>query len=76
MKPVVDRLRERFGEQIDFTVYAEVNDDAEAGRFADSHGVTGIPAMMLVSSDGTELQRWLGSRPEDVLAEAMEDAVR
>lgn len=74
MKPVVDGLSQRYGDKIEFKIYAEVNSDPEGNKLAGEHGVNGIPAMMLVAPDGTEEKRWVGGQPESELTGAFDDA--
>ena len=72
MKPVVDRLQGDYVNRVDFLVYADVNSDAEASEFANRQQVSAIPTMMLVSADGTEIARWVGSQSEVSLRQALD----
>ena len=60
MKPVVDGLQASYSDRLDFVVYADANADQDISRFADDQGVQYVPTMMLVSTDGVELNRWVG----------------
>ncbi len=75
MKPVVDRLRGEYAGTVEFVVFAELSSRPDASDFAVKQRVSVIPTMVLVSEDGTELQRVIGSLPEADLRELL-DAVR
>lgn len=53
-------------------MYREVNSEREAGEFAAKRGVAAIPTTVLVSADGTEQQRIIGSVPESEFRTAIE----
>lgn len=57
---------------MEFYVYREVNSNPEAGEYAAKKGVAAIPTTVLVSSDGTEQQRIIGSVPESEFRAAIE----
>ena len=75
MKPVVDRLQTEYADRIDFYVYGEVNSDPAGSQLANDHGVTAIPTMMIVASDGTETSRIVGARPESEMRAQLDAAL-
>lgn len=72
MKPVVDGLQQEYGEQLDFVVMPSVDQNAQESQLAGSHGVNAVPTMVLVSADGSELERWVGAVPASVLTAAFD----
>jgi thioredoxin-like negative regulator of GroEL len=72
MKPVVDRLEQRYTGQITFYVYAEADKNAEQGKFASRQGVRAVPTTVLVSEEGIEIARWVGSTPDETIASEVE----
>lgn len=75
MKPVVDGLRQRYDGRIEFTVHETLESDPQGNALASERGVRAVPTMMLVSPDGQELQRWVGSRSDDELSRAFDEAL-
>lgn len=75
MAPVVDGLEQRYGDGVEFQVYGELDSDPQGSDLARSHGVQGVPTMMLVDSAGVELRRWIGPAGHDELAEALDGAL-
>lgn len=75
MKPVVDGLQQEYAGRVAFEVYEDVDADDEGSGLAAAHGVRAVPTMMLVSPDGTEVERWVGARPADELRRAFDAAV-
>lgn len=74
MKPVVDGLQAQYQGRVDMLVYGDVNNDQKANAFAAGKGVSAVPTMMLVSPDGKELERWVGTTSEEELVRAFEAA--
>jgi len=72
MKPVVDRLGQQYSQRMEWLVYFDLNSDAQAGAFASEHGVSAVPTMVLVAADGTEVMRWVGAQPEEILVTSFE----
>lgn len=72
MKPVVDGLQQEYGEQLDFVVMPSVDQNAQESQLAGSHGVNAVPTMVLVSAEGAELERWIGTVPASVLTAAFD----
>lgn len=72
MKPVVDRLEQRYTGQITFYIYAEADKNADAGEFASRQGVRAVPTTVLVNEKGEEITRWVGSTAEDVISKEMD----
>jgi hypothetical protein len=56
-------------------VYGDLNSDGAASRFARGKGVSVVPTMMLVSADGVEIERWVGTRTAQDLANALDRAL-
>lgn len=75
-QPVVDRVKPDYNGRVEFLVYSAVNSDQASGQFANEHGVTAIPTMMIVSADGTELGRHMGSIGEAELRAFVDKAFR
>ena len=67
MKPVVDGLAQEYADQLDFVIYANLRSTPEIAEFSGSKGISVVPTMMLVSSEGKELQRWEGAVSEATL---------
>lgn len=57
---MVERARADWKGLVDFAIYGQVNSDADGGRLASDHAVRGIPTMVLVDTDGVELERRVG----------------
>jgi len=74
MKPVVDRLANEFSGTVEFIVYADTSADPGAGELANEHGITAVPTMVLVTPDGTEVDRVVGSLPEADLRDKLSEA--
>ncbi len=72
MEPVVDGLQSEYGGRVNFVVYKDVEGDMTVNQFAMDQGVMVVPTMMLVSSDGVELQRWEGGVAEQALTASFE----
>ena len=72
---MVDGLQQEYAGRIAFEVFKDVNTDAKGSGLADDHGVRAVPTMMLVSPEGTEIERWVGTRSADDLRRAFDDAV-
>ena len=72
MEPVVDGLQQEYAGRIDFQVFKDVNTDEAGSALAADHGVRAVPTMMLVSPEGTEIERWVGARSADELRSAFD----
>ena len=72
MEPVVDGLQSEYSGRVNFVVYKDVEGDMTVNQFAMDQGVMVVPTMMLVSSEGAELQRWEGGVTEQVLSASFE----
>lgn len=75
MRPVVDRLEQRYTGQITFYVYSEADKNASHSEFATRQRVRAVPTTVLVSEKGVELTRWVGSAPEDEIVKALDAAL-
>lgn len=75
MKPVVDRLEQRYAGQVTFYVYAEADKNKDAGEFASRQRIKAVPTIVLVSEKGVELTRWVGTTTEDGIAQELDDAL-
>ena len=73
MKPVVDRLAQEYSENVEFVIYGNVDGSAEIQEFTQDKGLEWVPTMVLVSPEGTELQRWEGAVPEAALRPWLEN---
>ncbi|MDZ4179439.1 MAG: thioredoxin family protein [Coriobacteriia bacterium] len=74
MKPVVDRLSKEYAGTIEFVVYPDVNSRDDIRQFAGAQRVSAVPTMVLVSAEGTELRRLVGSLPEEDLRRVLDSA--
>jgi thiol-disulfide isomerase/thioredoxin len=72
MKPVVDRLREEYGDDIDFRDYPLDKGDPEAEALARSVGLRYVPTFLFAGPDGTVVERLVGEVPEETMREAIE----
>ncbi len=75
MKPVVDRLENRYADKVDLFIYAEADKDRQAAVFAGEHRVQGVPTTVVVGPDGRELKRFVGATSEERIAEALDAAL-
>jgi thioredoxin-like negative regulator of GroEL len=74
MKPVVDRLSKEYEGTIEFVVYPDVNSRDDIRQFTAAQRVSAVPTMVLVSAEGTELRRLVGSLPEEDLRRVLDSA--
>jgi thioredoxin-like negative regulator of GroEL len=74
MKPVVDRLSKEYAGTIEFVVYHDVNSRDDIRQFTAAQRVSAVPTMVLVSAEGTELRRLVGSLPEEDLRRVLDSA--
>jgi hypothetical protein len=76
MEPVVNRLKDEYGNEVNF-ISLNANTDGAAAFEASS--LRGHPAFLIVLPDGTETWRRYGIVPEDdielELIEAIEEAI-
>ena len=66
MKPVIERLEQDFGDEVDF-VWIDVDEAPELVR---QYELERYPTLILFD-DGREVDRWAGETPEPVLREAL-----
>jgi thioredoxin-like negative regulator of GroEL len=74
MKPVVDRLQARYQGSADLYIYAEADKDPQAGAFASTHGINGVPTTVIVNPQGREVRRFVGPASETDVAQALDAA--
>jgi thioredoxin-like negative regulator of GroEL len=67
MKPVVDRLQERYKGTIEFRRLNTDAQDAAAGRLADSFGVQYVPTFVFLNRDGSRSDLVVGEVTEEAL---------
>jgi thioredoxin-like negative regulator of GroEL len=73
MTPVVDEIRRKYGRQVDF-VYVNVSrDDGE--RLAREHGIIGTPTLLLLDSEGRQVNVLRGTLPTPVIEQVIKDLV-
>ena len=72
MAPVVDGLQDEYAGAMQFSVYPDCSASAEINDFANAQGVEYVPTMMLVSPEGAELERWIGTTSPDTLRTAFD----
>lgn len=75
MKPVVDRLEQRYEGQMSLYLYREADKDAAAGEFASKQKVEVVPTTVLVSAEGKELKRWVGAYTDTEIGDGIEAAL-
>ncbi len=71
MKPVVDRLKQKYQGKIEFKLY-DVDNDAEGSRLMQQFGAKYVPTFVLVNRDGTVSRLKVGEMPESELAAALD----
>ena len=74
MKPVVDRLANEYSGTIEFIIYPDTGADPRIGELANAQGITAVPTMVLVTPDGMEIDRIVGSLPEAEFRGRLESA--
>lgn len=75
MKPVVDRLQQRYAGRADVKVVNLSLGNADDEKLADLFGVEYVPTFAFVDSDGTRRGELVGETSEDELARRI-DALR
>lgn len=65
MRPVVNGLEEKYGEQIDFRRYNIVSKEGQA--WANEYGLRGHPAYVLLDRAGHERWRYVGVASPEVM---------
>jgi thiol-disulfide isomerase/thioredoxin len=70
IKPTIHALEAEYWGQIDF-VYLDRESDANSA-LVERFGIRGQPVLILVTADGTEVQRWFGSVDADTLREGFD----
>jgi cytochrome c-type biogenesis protein len=68
MKPVVDRLRERYKGRVEFRLLDTDAQDAASQRLADSFGVQYVPTFVMLNKDGSRSDLLVGEVSEGTLA--------
>jgi thioredoxin-like negative regulator of GroEL len=76
MKPVVDRLTATYKGKADLYIYAEADKDYTASTFATQQGINSVPTIVVVGPDGREIERFVGTTPEQTVARALDRAQR
>ncbi len=71
MKPVVDRLKQRFEGTVEFRLF-NLERDPAASEVADQYGVQWVPTFVLVNTDGSVADTLIGEVAEDELAAALD----
>ena len=71
MRPVVDRLYEKYGDTVQFAVL-NPDSSAEISAIADDMRVSAVPTFVFVDSEGVEVARTIGAASEELLAERIE----
>jgi len=66
MKPVVDRLKDRFKGKIDFRRY-DVNSDQTGQQLADALGAQYVPSFVFFNAKGEKVDMIVGGVPETTL---------
>lgn len=72
---MVDRLRDEYSDRIDFVLHDEVWSDRESAAFASDNAIRGLPTMVLVEPDGTEIDRIIGAVDEQRLRSFLDGAL-
>jgi len=73
MAPIVDGLRRKYGRQVDF-VYVNVSEEG-GERIGRQHGIIATPTLLLLDSDGHQMNVLRGTLPESVIEQAIVDLV-
>ncbi len=68
---MVDRLKQRYGDDVEFRIL-NVETDTNARALAASLGVTGVPTFFFVNSDGVQAGQIVGGATETQLASMIE----
>lgn len=74
MQPIVDRLRERYGDRVIFTALDVDQANTEPMRV--DLGYRFRPHFVLLAPDGAILQQWVGSVRESDFVNALENALK
>ncbi len=74
MQPIVDRLRDQYGEQVLFTALDVDQANTEPMRV--DLGYRFRPYFVLLAPDGTVLKQWAGAVRESDFVEAIDAALR
>lgn len=73
---MVDRLSTEYADRVEFVIHDQVWSNQESGSFAAENGIRGIPAMVLVEPDGTEIDRTIGAVDEPTLRAFIDSALQ
>lgn len=71
MKPVVDRLKQKYKGKIEFKLY-DVDKSAEGSQLMQQFNAQYVPTFVLVNRDGTVSQLKVGETPEAELSAALD----
>ena len=74
MRPIVDGIKEQYGEQADF-IYLNATDGAEGQAAFEQYGLQGHPAVLWINPDGSVGWKRIGSTSAEVLKQAVEDSL-
>jgi len=75
MQPIVDGLREKYGDRVDFVVLNA--GDGAAGQVAyAAYGALGHPAFVWVEPGGSVGWRMVGEQSEDALEAAIQESLK
>lgn len=74
MQPIVDRLRDQYGEQVIFTALDADQANTEPMRV--DLGYRFRPYFVLLAPDGTVLKQWAGAVRESDLTAALDNALK
>jgi thiol-disulfide isomerase/thioredoxin len=72
MQPIVDKLAERYRDQLRLKV---LNVDTDGKSLFESMGLRSNPVFLIVKADGTVLYKGFGRVPELALDKAIQDAI-
>lgn len=71
MSPVVDGLEQRYGQQV---VFKRINALEGGGpELMRAYRIPGHPALLVFNQEGTEVQRFIGPQPAEVVQEVLRD---
>lgn len=73
MRPIVNGLRQEYGDRIEFRVHNIVTEEGEA--WATEYALRGHPAFLLLDKQGQEQWRYVGVVPEEVIEDAITDTL-
>lgn len=71
MNPVVDEMRHKYRRKVD-VVYVNMDRD-EGERLAREYGIIGTPTLLLLDSEGRQVNVLRGTLPKPVIEQTVED---